>query len=109
MRAGLALCEAIELQTAGVPVQEAARARSTLYGQADTMPRSYAVASRVPLLGKRIAQARSIGTVHLKEAYFDRIMEQQVSFNRALAGSIDALSQEIADTIAVLDEKARRP
>ncbi len=38
---------------------------------------------------------RSAATTHLKEAYFDRIDERQVNFNRRLAGAIQELDQEL--------------
>ncbi len=49
-----------------------------------------------PAHGKgRVIALRSAATTHLKEAYFDRIVERQVNFNRRLAGAIQELDQEL--------------
>ncbi len=94
LRAAAILCEALELaQQAPAPV--ASLPLTELHQQADTALRGYRVGSRLPLLGQAEAALRSAATTHLKEAYFDRIVERQVNFNRRLAGAIHELDQEL--------------
>lgn len=109
VRAALIICEAIELHAAGVPVPETTYVRADLYRRADTVDRDYSVTSPLPLIGGQIAEVRKAATVHLKEAWFDRVMEQQVSFNRALAASIGNLDRELEDAATTLAQTARRP
>ena len=94
-RAAVVLCEAIEMEAAGVTVPEAVMTRAGLYRQADVVPRAYTVTSRIPLLGKHVAKTRTASTFHLKEAYFDRVMERQVNFNRRLAEGIGRLDNQL--------------
>ncbi len=108
VRAALVIAKAIELHAAGVVPPAQVDRDSVLRANEDTMLRDYTVSSQFPLVGKRIAQLRTASTVHFKEAYFDRVMEQQVSFNRALAGAIDSLSEKLTER-AESTSKARRP
>jgi hypothetical protein len=87
--------EAMEMQHAGIPTPSANQHHSPLYDGADIVQRDFAVRSRLPVLGRYIARARASATVHMKEAYFDRVMEQQLSFNRALAGAAETLTQKL--------------
>lgn len=96
-RAGVVLCEALEMSNACAGVPEEDVVRSALYQKADTIQRDYTVTSRRPVLGRYVAALRSAATVHLKDAYFDRVMERQINFNRMLAGSIAALEQQVSD------------
>lgn len=84
------------LSLAAQPPPAATRAPSPLYAAADTLMRGHKVVSSVPLAGPLIAQARIHSTTHLKEAYFDRVMEQQVNFNQLLAREIEDLQRRIA-------------
>lgn len=108
-RAAVTVCEAIELHAASASVPEATQDRSALYAEADTMLRDFVVPSRLPVLGQRIAWARTAATVHFKEAYFDRVMEQQVSFNRALAAKIEELARAVDESSASHTAEKQRP
>ncbi|MCX6044130.1 MAG: glycosyltransferase family 4 protein [Chloroflexi bacterium] len=74
------------------PYQDNALATS-----ADVALRGYRVQSKVPGLGRLIEWLRTNSTSHLKAGYLDRIIEQQVNYNRLLAQEIDGLHQELAD------------
>jgi hypothetical protein len=68
---------------------------SGLFQQADVALRNYRVRSRVPMLGPLIEWLRVNSTTHVKEAYLDRIIEQQVLFNRELAAEVVRLQAEV--------------
>jgi hypothetical protein len=78
------------------PPPAAYRPRNSLYDQADVAFRRYRVRSRVPILGPLIEWIRYNSTTHIKEAYLDRIIEQQVLCNRLLADEVFQLKAEIA-------------
>ena len=99
-RAALTMFEAIEMQQANIQTPSARQRQSTLYNSADIVQRDFTVTSRLPILGKYIAQARASATLHMKEAYFDRIMEQQVTFNRALAGAAETMAEKLGSSRA---------
>lgn len=62
---------------------------------ADVALRDYHVHSRVPLLGKLIEWIRFNMTVHVKEAYLDRIVERQVKFNNVMIGLIQNMQSDL--------------
>lgn len=62
---------------------------------ADVALRDYRVRSRLPGLGRAIEWLRVHSTTHFKEAYLDRIVEQQVNFNRLAARHLLELRAEI--------------
>ncbi len=94
VRAAAILCEALELAKQA-PAPAASLPLTELHQQADTALRDYRIGSHLPLLGQAEAALRSAATTHLKEAYFDRIVERQVNFNRRLAGAIHELDLEL--------------
>lgn len=94
-RAAKVLHEAEALARQGPP-PAAYRPKNSLYDQADVVLRRYRVRSRVPILGPLIEWIRYNSTTHIKEAYLDRIIEQQVLYNRQLADEIFQLKAEIA-------------
>jgi glycosyltransferase involved in cell wall biosynthesis len=78
-------------------------AATPLLALADVVERDYRVRSRIPLIGRAVAWLRANSTTHVKEAYFDPIIEQQVNYNRRLArtigvlqGRLDRLSEGIS-------------
>lgn len=71
-------------------------ARSALAEQADVALRDYRVRSGVPVIGPLIAWLRRNSTTHVKEAYLDRIVEQQVLFNRQLLAELARLEARLA-------------
>jgi hypothetical protein len=99
-RAALTMFEAIEMQQANIQTPSARQRQSALHNSADIVQRDFTVTSRLPILGKYIAQARASATLHMKEAYFDRIMEQQVTFNRALAGAAETMAEKLGSSRA---------
>ncbi len=70
--------------------------RDPLYANADVGLRRYQVRSGTPVIGRLIVWLRRNSTSHIKEAYLDRIIEQQVNFNRMAAAEIFQLREEIA-------------
>ena len=48
------------------------------------------------MLGPLIEWLRVNSTTHVKEAYLDRVIEQQVLFNRALVEEIEQLRSKLA-------------
>ncbi len=67
-----------------------------LVRQADVSLRSYRVRSNAPFVGRAIEWIRYNMTTHVKEAYVDRIIEQQVLYNRVLAQELLSLREEVA-------------
>ncbi len=70
-------------------------ATSELLDLADTAYRDYRVRSSLPLISPLITWLRRQSTTHVKEAYLDRIVEQQVNYNRRLAREVEALRAEV--------------
>lgn len=82
-----------------------------LYEAADVGLPEYRVRSRAPLVGPLIERLRQVGTAHLKEPYLDRIVAQQVEFNRMLVEEIARLQAEVAELrrqVAARDDKAEQ-
>lgn len=100
------LAEASQLARQGPP-PAARRPASRLYRQADVALREYRVRSSVPVLGPLIEWLRSNSTSHIKEAYLDRVVEQQVLFNRALVDEIERLRLEVHNLRDQLSELTR--
>jgi holo-[acyl-carrier protein] synthase len=57
--------------------------------------RNYRVRSGLPVVGGVIEWVRKNSTTHIKEAYLDPIIEQQVNYNRLLADEIFQLQAEV--------------
>lgn len=72
---------------------------------ADVALRDYHVHSRVPLLGKLIEWIRFNMTVHVKEAYLDRIVERQVKFNNAMVDLIRDLQSDLRKLESRIDRR----
>jgi hypothetical protein len=70
---------------------------SNLLRMADVLDRGYAVKSRIPIIGPLIAALRFNLTTHLREAYFDPLMERQVAFNQRAAEAVCAAWQRLKD------------
>ncbi len=77
------------------PLPVAPQQSNALYSTADVALRGYKVQSSIPGLGRLIEWVRTNSTSHLKEAYLDRIIEQQVNYNRLLAQEIAGLHAEV--------------
>jgi len=90
-----ALTDAAELARQGPPPAATQRA-TLLYEQADVALRAYRVRSKLPVVGRLLEWLRYNLTVHVKEVYVDRVIEQQVNYNRRLAAEIAELRAEIA-------------
>ncbi len=88
------LDEAQELARQGPP-PAAHRAVDPLVRKADIALRNYRVRSDLPVFGRLLAWLRSNSTTHIKEAYLDRIIEQQVTYNRLLAEEIIHLRAQL--------------
>jgi glycosyltransferase involved in cell wall biosynthesis len=101
-RAVAVVQEALELavtqERAGSAVGE------PLTDEADIALRSYRVRSAAPLVGPLIEWVRTNSTTHLKEAYFDRTVEQQVNYNRRLAQEVVRLRERVREMEALLDQ-----
>ncbi len=67
----------------------------SLYPQADTMLRDYAVRSNAPVVGPAIETVRRHLTSHLKEPYIDPVFERQVHYNRLLSTEVEYLHAEL--------------
>ena len=78
---------------------------SYLSDLADVALREYRVHSQVPLLGKLIEWIRFSMTVHIKEAYLDRIVERQVKFNTEMVDLIRALQSELKHLESRIDRR----
>jgi hypothetical protein len=87
------LAEMAELAT--MPAPAAQRRQSPLHQFADIALRDYRVRSRLPLVGRLVERIRSAGTSHVKDAYLDRIVEQQVYYNRVIADELGTLHEEL--------------
>jgi hypothetical protein len=105
-RAAEVIAEAEMLACQGPP-PDSGHVRSPLFAQADVALRHYRVRSGVPLLGRLIEWVRTNSTIHVKEAYLDRIVERQVLYNHLLADEIQQLHREIAVLKAQLEEDRR--
>jgi glycosyltransferase involved in cell wall biosynthesis len=77
------------------PAPAAQRSVPALYEQADIALRAYQVRSRLPLVGRLVDWVRVNATSHLKEAYLDGIVEQQVNYNRLAAQELAAIRREV--------------
>ena len=91
IRAAAVICEAVEMAK-HAPPPAAGMPRSELDAGADIALREFRTGGR---LGRGEASLRAAATSHLKEAYFDRIVERQVNFNRRLAGTLRILDEEL--------------
>ncbi len=81
---------------------------SPLYAAADVALRGYKVRSSLPGLGRLIEWVRINSTSHLKEAYLDRIIEQQVNYNRQMAQEIAHLQAQVETLAREIDALKRR-
>lgn len=86
--------EAVDLAQQG-PAPFAERRIPAPAEQADIALRSYRVQSERLPAGKWVDWARINTTSHFKEHYLDRIVEQQVNFNRLAAHELAALQDEV--------------
>jgi len=84
---------ALALSRQGLP--ETPSRDDPLFAAADVAFRDYRVRSGAPLVGSLIEWARTNATTHIKEAYVDRMVEQQVNYNRQLAEQIITLRQSM--------------
>ncbi|HMN30420.1 MAG TPA: holo-ACP synthase [Caldilineaceae bacterium] len=86
-----------------------------LYAQADIAMRNYRVSSGAPVVGRLIEWVRINSTTHVKEAYLDPIIEQQVNFNRVVADELSNLRAELRqlhnqlDTVTAPQPTSSRP
>jgi glycosyltransferase involved in cell wall biosynthesis len=77
-----------------------------LYTAADIALRDYRVRSTQPVVGPLVEWARINSMSHLKEAYLDRVVEQQVNFNRVAARHLLELRAEVDDLLAEVAAQA---
>ena len=75
-----------------------------LFRQADVALRSYRTRSHLPLVGRLVEWVRVNSMSHFKEAYLDRVIEQQVNFNRLAARDLIKLRAEIDELRRALAE-----
>ena len=75
-----------------------------LFDAADIAFRDYRVRSDIPFVGPAIEWMRVNSTTHVKEAYFDRTLEQQVNYNRRLAQEVVRLRARVRDLAAQVAE-----
>jgi glycosyltransferase involved in cell wall biosynthesis len=87
------IAEAREL--AKEPRPAAQNPATSLYMRADVALRKYKVRSGAPVVGKLIEWLRVNSTSHVKEAYVDPIIEQQVNYNRLVAQEMQRLQSEV--------------
>ncbi|HXF61800.1 MAG TPA: hypothetical protein VNK95_09285, partial [Caldilineaceae bacterium] len=84
------------------------RPTSPLHQYTDVALRTYRIKSTLPVVGPLIEWIRHNMTVHIKEAYLDRIIEQQVNLNRLLVEEIAALQDDVARLQADVAELAQK-
>ena len=83
--------------------------------RADVAMRDYAVHSRLPIVGPLVAWLRRNLTSHLREPYFDPIVERQVAFNREVSTWMEQAVEQLEqfeERLARLEEAwgdERRP
>ncbi|MGB0385257.1 MAG: hypothetical protein ACPGWR_10575 [Ardenticatenaceae bacterium] len=77
----------------------------SLAAQADVADREYTVRSHLPVVGPVIAGVRRKMTYHLREQYFDPLIEQQVSFNKKMVEGLQLVGQPVADYEKVIKYK----
>ncbi len=85
------------VQVENIWTEEEVSVISNLLRMADVLDRGYTVKSRIPITGPLIAALRFNLTTHLREAYFDPVMERQVAFNRRAAEAVCAAWQRLKD------------
>ncbi|MCX7682388.1 MAG: hypothetical protein N2508_10600, partial [Anaerolineae bacterium] len=68
-----------------------------LLRMANVIDREYKIRSRIPVIAPLIVWLRRNLTTHLREAYFDPVMERQVAFNQRAAEAICAAWQRLKD------------
>jgi hypothetical protein len=88
---------------APTPTPAAQRRQSPLHKFADIALRDYRVRSHLPVAGRLIEWLRGASTSHVKEAYLDRIVEQQVYYNRVIADELGALQEELRHLRSEID------
>lgn len=75
-----------------------------LAAQADVADREYTVQSQIPVIGPLIAGIRRKMTSHLRERYFDPIIERQVSFNKKLVAALHSVCEEVNRFEQIVDK-----
>jgi glycosyltransferase involved in cell wall biosynthesis len=75
---------------------------------ADVADRGYVERSKVPVVGPLIASIRRTLTSHLREPYFDPIIERQVTFNHRLADAVQAAWRMLDNRESALRECASK-
>ena len=65
--------------------------------RSDVAEREYRVRSHMPVVGPLIADIRRKMTFHLREEYFDPIIEQQVSFNKKLVAALQSVCERVTN------------
>jgi glycosyltransferase involved in cell wall biosynthesis len=103
-RATVELLSEVQAVAQEGPPPAAERELPPLVREADVALRSYRVRSGAPVVGPLIEKVRYNLTTHVKEAYLDRIVEQQVLYNRLVAEELLSLREEVAH---LRDENAR--
>ena len=96
-----AIDEAVARTAEGTPAD--ALQADAAYQAAEISMHTYKVRSNLPLVGALLVWLRRNSTTHLKEAYLDRIVEQQVNYNRAVARELSQLRTELAELRRQLD------
>jgi hypothetical protein len=103
------------VQAAAHPSAVPSAAGSPLAAAADVALRDVTVRSRLPGIGRWVEWVRVNSTTHFKEAYLDRVVEQQVNFNRlaarhlfALRAELEQLQQEVAALAAEQEQQGKR-
>lgn len=85
----------------GVWTEDEINAVTRLLRMAEVVDREYKIRSRIPIIGPLIVWLRRNLTTHLREAYFDPMMERQVAFNRRAAEAVCAAWQRLKDLQAL--------
>jgi hypothetical protein len=76
---------------------------ATLATQADIADRDYTIQSQVPVIGALIAWTGRNITSHLREAYFDLMIERQVLLNQKLIELFDSICQSLTKHEEMID------
>ncbi len=83
-------------------------APSILAESADVILHNYQVRSAAPVVGRLIEWVRTNSTTHVKEAYLDRILQRQVSYNHLVSIEVAALQNEVLGLRAQMSELRRQ-
>jgi glycosyltransferase involved in cell wall biosynthesis/SAM-dependent methyltransferase len=94
MRFADALLRAVEQARSVVPLSLQHNQKQQLQQLARVNMPEYTIQSRLPVIGRLVAWTRKQLTSHLKEPYFDPIIERQTAFNQQIVQTLVSLLEQ---------------